>query len=300
MESRNDMREGRAAGSPREAAQTGPIRRIGSTTLGVVLIVCGICLLLHYFWPGFDYLLAVKLSPVFLILMGGEVLYFAARPEKGRYDFLSIFGCLLLIGCVFCISMLPAIWDYIGPEREAAEERLEAQIEQQLYGMLKGSDISTLNVRLRFNFDQAEGKTLAGLDGSEEIRVSAELMGPYENAEEFAAQCRRVADAVRQLTVTVDRIDFSWEIQGDETQEWAERSAYLLLESPYQLDWDAAVMADHTVWLEESKPLDDWDGDEAPDDEIPDENGGQGDFPALPEPSEEPDTSEMPEPPQEL
>lgn len=257
MENRNNAREGCAASSPGAAAKPAPIRRIGSTTLGVVLIALGACLLLHYFWPGFDYLLAIKLSPVFLIVLGGEVLYFAARPEKGRYDFLSILGCLVLLGCAFCVSLIPALWDYISPERSAVEERLENQLEEQLYGMLKGGDVSTLRAHISFGSSKAEGKTLANLDGSETLWIGVELEGPYENAEEFAAQCRQVTDVVQRLAVSVDRVEFSWSAQQVTAQGQADRSAYLSLESPYQLDWDAAAMAGQTNWYEEFDPADD-------------------------------------------
>lgn len=286
MENRNNAREGSAAPSSGTAAKPAPIRRIGSTTLGVVLIALGVCLLLHFFWPGFDYLLAVRLSPVFLIVLGGEVLYYANRPEKGRYDFLSILGCLVLMGCVLCVSLIPLVWDYVGPERSAVEERLENQLEEQLYGMLKGGDVSTLEARVSFGSGKAEGKTLANLDGSERIRITVRLTGPYENAGEFAAQCRRVADAVQQLAVSVDGVEFYWDAQQTTAQGQADRSAYLSLESLYQLDWDEAEMATQTEWNEEFEPADEPDDGFAPED---------------PEPSDLPEEPEAPDdPPQEV
>ena len=67
--------------APQPAAR--PVRRIGSITLGVALMACGVCLLLFYFLPGFDYLLAVKLAPVCLIGLGAEVLFFSAPARAG-------------------------------------------------------------------------------------------------------------------------------------------------------------------------------------------------------------------------
>lgn len=292
MENRNNAREGCVAPSPGAAAKPAPIRRIGSTTLGVVLIALGVCLLLHFFWPGFDYLLAVKLSPVFLIVLGGEVLYYAARPEKGRYDFLSILGCLVLLGCAFCMSLIPMVWDYVSPERSAVEERLENQLEEQLYGMLRGGDVSALEARVSFGSGKAEGKTLANLDGSERIWIAVELTGPYENAGEFAAQCRRIADTVQRLAVSVDSVEFSWDAQQTTAQGQLDRSAYLSLQSPYQLDWDESEMAVQTEWNEEFEPADEPDDGFAPEDPEP---------PAGEEPSDLPEDPETPdEPPQEF
>lgn len=242
--------------APQPAAQ--PVRRIGSITLGVALMACGVCLLLFYFWPGFDYLLAVKLAPVCLIGLGAEVLFFSARPGKGRYDFLSILICLVLVGAAFCISLLPVVWDYIGPDRSAAEETMENQLEEQLYGMLRGSSVSALEVRVSLGSGQTSATTLDQLDGREYVWISAELSGEYASAEEFAAQCRLVADAVQKLPVQPDDVNMQWiaPVPG-EPGHLTERAS-LTLSSPYQLDWDAHTMAAYLYWDEQagSVPVD--------------------------------------------
>ena len=51
-----------------------------------------------------------------LILLGGEVLFFAARPGRWKYDFWSVLICLVLMGGCFCLSLLPVVWDELGPE----------------------------------------------------------------------------------------------------------------------------------------------------------------------------------------
>jgi hypothetical protein len=90
-----------------------PVRRIGSWTLGISLIVCGVCFLLYYFVPGFDFLLAAKLSPLLLIALGGEVLYYAVHPGAGRYDFLSAIAVLGIMVCCYFVSLLPAVWQQL-------------------------------------------------------------------------------------------------------------------------------------------------------------------------------------------
>lgn len=61
--------------------QDAPRRRVGSLTLGACLIAAGIFFLCYYFVPGFDWQLVVRIAPAAaLVLLGCEVLFFAARP----------------------------------------------------------------------------------------------------------------------------------------------------------------------------------------------------------------------------
>ena len=98
--------------------QDAPGRRVGSLTLGACLIAAGIFFLCYYFVPGFDWQLVVRIAPAAaLVLLGCEVLFFAARPGRWKYDFVSVLVCLVLIACCFGLSLLPAVWDEIAPAR---------------------------------------------------------------------------------------------------------------------------------------------------------------------------------------
>ena len=84
-ETRNDAP---LTGEAPQTAKPQPLRRVGSFTLGVCLIAAGIFFLLAYFVPGVDWKLTLKIAPAAgLILLGGEVLFFAARPGRWKYDF---------------------------------------------------------------------------------------------------------------------------------------------------------------------------------------------------------------------
>ena len=87
-ETRNDAP---LTGEAPQPAKPQPLRRVGSFTLGVCLIAAGIFFLLAYFVPGVDWKLMLKIAPAAgLILLGGEVLFFAARPGRWKYDFWSV------------------------------------------------------------------------------------------------------------------------------------------------------------------------------------------------------------------
>ena len=76
--------------------QDAPRRRVGSLTMGACLIAAGIFFLCYYFVPGFDWQLVVRIAPAAaLVLLGCEVLFFAARPGRWKYDFVSVLVCLL-------------------------------------------------------------------------------------------------------------------------------------------------------------------------------------------------------------
>ena len=104
-----------------------PLRRVGSLTLGACLIAAGVFFLLYFFVPGFDVQLTLKIAPaVALVLLGCEVLFFAARPGRWKYDFVSVLVCLVLMAGCFCMAMLPMLWDELSGENQQTMNRLSA------------------------------------------------------------------------------------------------------------------------------------------------------------------------------
>ena len=67
-------------------------RRVGTLTLGIVLLLTGGAFLLHLFIPTLSYYVLFNLWPVILILLGIETLasYIVNKDEKLRYDGWSI------------------------------------------------------------------------------------------------------------------------------------------------------------------------------------------------------------------
>ena len=109
MDEKNNTTERPAPKAPESA----PVRRVGTLTLGVCLIACGVLFLCYFFVPHFNWDLALKIAPAAgLILLGGEVLFFAARPGRWKYDFWSVLICLVLMGGCFCLSLLPVAFDF--------------------------------------------------------------------------------------------------------------------------------------------------------------------------------------------
>ena len=115
-----------------------PLRRVGSLTLGACLIAAGVFFLLYFFVPGFDVQLTLKIAPaVALVLLGCEVLFFAARPGRWKYDFVSVLVCLVLMAGCFCMAMLPLLWDELSGENQQTMNRLSTQAIDELYTACK-------------------------------------------------------------------------------------------------------------------------------------------------------------------
>ena len=67
-----------------KAPESAPVRRVGTLTLGVCLIACGVLFLCYFFVPHFNWDLALKIAPAAgLILLGCEVLYFPQGLSAG-------------------------------------------------------------------------------------------------------------------------------------------------------------------------------------------------------------------------
>ena len=252
-ETRNDAP---LTGEAPQTAKPQPLRRVGSFTLGVCLIAAGIFFLFAYFVPGFDWKLTLKIAPAAgLILLGGEVLFFAARPGRWKYDFWSVLICLVLMGGCFCLSLLPVVWEEIGPERNQASMKLSQQYTADAYAQIRKSDPDAPVKDISGNVYLYTGavKTLEDIDGgSGYVTLDVELSGSYGSAEQFAQACRSMTDAVQQCRPQPDTLIFAWspdndpeESLGTGTLQQVEQYT-LELVGIAQLDWTADQMAKQT------------------------------------------------------
>lgn len=245
-----------ASTAPAAPQQEPPRRRVGSLTLGVCLIAAGIFFGCYYFVPGFDGQLVLKIAPAAgLVLLGCEVLFFACRPGRWKYDFWSVLICLVLMGGCFCLSLLPVVWEEIGPERNQASMKLSQQYTADAYAQIRKSDPDAPVKDISGNVYLYTGavKTLEDIDGgSGYVTLDVELSGSYGSAEQFAQACRSMTDAVQQCRPQPDTLIFAWspdndpeESLGTGTLQQAEQYT-LELVGIAQLDWTADQMAKQT------------------------------------------------------
>ena len=245
-----------ASTAPAAPQQEQPRRRVGSLTLGVCLIAAGIFFGCYYFVPGFDGQLVLKIaSAAGLVLLGCEVLFFACRPGRWKYDFWSVLICLVLMGGCFCLSLLPVVWEEIGPERNQASMKLSQQYTADAYAQIRKFDPDAPVKDISGNVYLYTGavKTLEDIDGgSGYVTLDVELSGSYGSAEQFAQACRSMTDAVQQCRPQPDTLIFAWspdndpeESLGTGTLQQVEQYT-LKLVGIAQLDWTADQMAKQT------------------------------------------------------
>lgn len=81
-------------------------RRVGTFTLGVVLILSGAAMLLCMFFPKLDLTFLLKLSPLILVSLGVETLLAAWRDSAIRYDWVGMVLCFLLVSCALVLFVI--------------------------------------------------------------------------------------------------------------------------------------------------------------------------------------------------
>lgn len=251
-----DEKNETGSAAPEMPGKQPPLRRVGSFTLGVCLIAAGIFFLLTYFVPGFPTQPVLRIVPAAgLVMLGGEVLFFAARPGRWKYDFWSVLICLVLMAGCFCLSLLPVVWEEIGPERDQASMKLSQQYTADAYAQIRKSDPDAPVKDISGNVYLYTGavKTLEDIDGgSGYVTLDVELSGSYGSAEQFAQACRSMTDAVQQCRPQPDTLIFAWSPDNDPGQslgtgtlQQVERYT-LKLVGIAQLDWTADQMAKQT------------------------------------------------------
>lgn len=205
------------------------------------MILAGVFFLLYSFWPGFNWELALRIAPaVGLVALGAEVLYSAARPDHWRLDFLSMLGCLVIMGCCFALSFLPILTDLIDPVRQ---QELDMQREQYTLDAYTAFEAQEPQIRLRDVEGYLYFQNWTDTPRVEYSTLRVELRGPYETPGDFARDCHALTRTAQSFAEVPDQLIF---LSEDPYQTFR-----LELSGPVQQDWTAEEMAselDHTVY----------------------------------------------------
>ena len=264
--------------------QDAPRRRVGSLTLGACLIAAGIFFLCYYFVPGFDWQLVVRIAPAAaLVLLGCEVLFFAARPGRWKYDFVSVLVCLGLIAVCMCLSFLPMVWSEIDPARGQNEMKLSKAYTTQVYEALRkeNPDLRLRDVYTDLYLYTSTVDDLQDLEpGDGNLRLQVTLFGPYASAEDFARDCRAVTSVIQKQAVQPDALIFECDVSGSDATVRKDLDAGSLqqtqdyeleLYGTTQLDWTVEQMTRQTsvtdLLTEENEPEESASEEESPVDE---------------------------------
>lgn len=77
------------------------VRRVGSITCGILMIVFGVLFMVHMFYPALSLALIMKLWPLILIALGSEMLISNIRRGDGQEEVLKYDG-----GAIFLVFLL--------------------------------------------------------------------------------------------------------------------------------------------------------------------------------------------------
>ena len=202
--------------------------------------------------PGLDWHQVVRCDPAAaLVLLGCEVLCFAARPGHWKYDFVSVLVCLGLIAVCMCLSFLPMVWSEIDPARGQNEMKLSKAYTTQVYEALR-KEIPDLRLRDVYTDLYLYSNDVNALQemqpGDGHLSLTVMLYGPYDSTGAFAQDCRSVAGTVRAGTLQPDELRIVWSPDNDPGQSLDSGSLQrveqctLELDGTVQLDWTADEM----------------------------------------------------------
>lgn len=177
------------------------MRRVGTVTMGLCLIFTGILIVLSFFTKNLDLLWLLKFSPIVLIALGGEILYyhFFSPQDKVKYDFLSILICGCLTVGSLCIGIAFQAANILGytPENVAAINQLEVDAQNQVYDVLTGvDDVREASVTLYHDGPSYVSAAQATLQNMDEKGIFASLHirlnGDYQTPDDFAKSASTV------------------------------------------------------------------------------------------------------------
>lgn len=208
---------GQKAGANGPSAPAQPprkVRRVGTFTFGLLLVVAGVVLILRTVMPDLDLRFVVNLLPVALIALGIEVLVYAARPNvQLKYDGLSIFVCILILMGVGGSSIAVQLWNEYGISAQTAQMRLGDELEKSATETLRSvsdlsSNISDLSVVLDFNHGITDASTAEIQPGDRAELYVTVYAGRYDSAKAFATMARQVVDTCQAAGLPFNRYRF--------------------------------------------------------------------------------------------
>lgn len=203
-----------AAAQP-AAPQPRRVRRVGTTTMGLTLIVAGIAITAGLLNPALDFSLLCKLSPLILVALGVEVLFasFTAKQARLKYDFLSMLVCAVLVCAALCGAAVAPLMQYCGPARQQAESELQDRWYDELLTELGGlAQVADLSSGLYADeWTDASQLRKEGFEAVGPAHVYVRLKGPYTDRDAFLEDCRAIVEGVRRTSVETPYLEVSWD-----------------------------------------------------------------------------------------
>lgn len=191
--------ESMAQGSQTHRAPEAPVRRVGTVTMGLALVLGGAVLAASYWVPAINLELAAKLCPLLLVALGVEVLVASASKTKAklRYDIMSMFLCFFLL----CGSMgIGLVYQYLRYQQAygtAEQVGLEQQAMEILVKELPQDSLKECKVNV-WASTPLDG-TQPTLEKAADVTVDAVGLAPVNSARELAQLAQQIKPALEQI-----------------------------------------------------------------------------------------------------
>ncbi len=88
------------------------VRKIGTVTLGAVLVLFGFLFLVHTFWQGLDYTMIMKCWPLILISLGVETLL-SVRQHTEEIKWVYDKAAVVLLFLLSLFAMMMAVVQFM-------------------------------------------------------------------------------------------------------------------------------------------------------------------------------------------
>ncbi|MDL2324827.1 hypothetical protein LJC61_06740 [Ruminococcaceae bacterium OttesenSCG-928-A16] len=234
-------------------------RRVGTITMALCLIVTGVLLLLRIFVPGINILYIMQFAPIVLVLLGLEIVVanIFYKNEKLRYDILSVFVSLLLIGASMVATVVPELVNYSRTSVNTTNA-IEHQLEEEAYALLKDTGmVDSFNSHISFESwgNYNANATLTTLPAGSRVSISIGLSGPYATKAEFVAACRMLQGKLQSISAYINNYYFfDYDQSANYTIFMGNERHHLYLDGKFQQNWTAEQMEQYTIteyWLEE-------------------------------------------------
>lgn len=206
--------------APQSAAPQPPrVRRVGTFTMGITMILVGVLLVCSLLGWGLQLEWVFRFSPLILVALGVEVLVGAfSKGTKLKYDFLSIFVCGILTLAALAFSAVPFVLQYFGPSHELAERRVETEIYEKVLNSLPGEGLEMLNVSAAIQRPVQNAET-ASLQAGDYLTVSVTLSASDEA--DFLAKAMKINAALADVKTSnisvyytsAEKDGTKWELQ---------------------------------------------------------------------------------------
>lgn len=187
------------------------IRRVGTLSMGLALILAGLTLSAFCLFPNWDLSMIFKLSPLILVFFGSEMIYAHAvgKHNKLKYDIFSMLVCCFLILAACGAAAASVVLQYYNPIHIATAEQIEQSIEEELYEVLAPTEeVGDIELYLNFNeFTPLEMISRENLNSIGHSHLNIYLKDNYQGNEPFAADCARLINLVKGVC-TPDSLEF--------------------------------------------------------------------------------------------